>query len=92
MDKQTRLELAGHTARLDTYEAEEAIMERLRPKLLALYAQTHETIQVGPIRRRVVLTKRRKIAKANRMIDAAFKGVPDISQDAIDQLRIFADE
>lgn len=84
MDADTRKEIAGRTIALTAYEQEKAIFDQLELRLAKLYAQTHEVING----RRRKLTKRRKIAKANAIIDKAFAGVPDVSRDAINQLKM----
>lgn len=84
MENQTRFEAKARTLKLDAQEVNSARIDKLVAQLDALGRQTHEQ-RLGF---RVKMSKRRKIAKGNKLIDRAFRNGLDIKQDAINQLKI----
>ena len=84
MDADARKEITGRTIALSAYEQEKVILDQLETRLLKLYSQRYEIVNG----RRRKLTKPRKIARANAMIDSALTSLPDVSNDAINQLRL----
>lgn len=83
MDLITRLEAKLRTLWLGSYNEEKEKHDAAELGLSRLYVQTHETVNG----RRVKLTDRRKIAKAKELLDRIFSDDPDISQDAINQIK-----
>ena len=84
MDAETRLEIKGRTIKLDAYEQEKERLNSLQVRLVALYVQTHVTVK--GVRQK--LTKRKRIAMANKLIDAALSESITIDSDAINQVKI----
>lgn len=84
MDRETRGEIKGRTIKLDAQEKNNARIDKLVLQLEALGRQTHET-RLGF---RVRMTKRRKIARGNKLIDRAFRDGLEIDKDAINQLKL----
>lgn len=84
MDLEVKKEIRGRTLKLDAHEKEKALIDEAELKLKRLYAQTHETVNG----RRVKLTKRRKIAKAKKLLDVIFDGQIDVSVDTINMIRL----
>ena len=82
MDAITKQEAKARTLKLESYDSNKEALNKVVDRLVRLVDQTHET-RLGM---RIKMTKRRKIAKANAIIDT----LPDIdfSQDAINQLRL----
>ena len=83
MDNETKNEIKLSTVELKAYAAESALYDRIYRRLIALYSQTHETI----LGRRIRLFKRRRISKANKIIDQALSEPINIDEDAINQVR-----
>ena len=84
MDAETRLEIKGRTIKLDAYEQEKERLNSLQTRLVSLYVQTHVTVK--GVRQK--LTKRKRIAMANKLIDAALSESITIDSDAINQVKI----
>ena len=84
MDADTKKEIRGRTLKLEAYDKESERLEALRLRLIKLYSQTHVTT-LG-IKRK--LTKRKKIAMANKLIDRAFSENVSIENDTKNQVRL----
>ena len=84
MDADTKKEIRGRTLRLEAYDNEVERLEALRLRLLKLYSQTHVTING----KRKKLTKRKKIAMANKLIDRAFSENVSVENDTKNQVRL----
>lgn len=84
MDKYTKIEARLRTLKLNAQEQNKAELDKLELRLSRIYVQTHET--VSGIRR--PLTKRRKLALWNKVIDRyERRDTLDISQDSINMLK-----
>jgi len=77
-------EIRGRTLKLDAYERERNLLDRLEARLIRLFNQKHEVVRG----RRITLTRRRKVAKANAIIDKALEGEIDVNRDSIDQVKL----
>ena len=83
MRKDERQEAKLRTVKLEAQEQVKNQLDVLELRLNRLFSQTHETIN----KRRRKLTKARKIAKGNALIDQLTQEL-DLDQDAINQLKI----
>ena len=63
---------------------EKEILDKLEVRLNRLFSQTH-TVIAG---RKIKLTKRAKISRANKLIDAALDGEIDIIGDGLNQTKL----
>ena len=88
MDNSTKKEIQGRSLRQEAYDRETSVLNKLQLRLIALFGQTHETVSIAGIRLRRSLSKRRKIAKASKLIDQALDGVPDIENDVRNQVKL----
>ncbi len=87
MDSETRKEVKGRTVTLFAYTRQKIRIAMVMRKLTRLYMQTHE-LKNG---RRVKITKSRKIARGNAIINKVFDEPLDIKKDSINQLKIIDD-
>ena len=92
MDRETRKEIQGRSLRQEAYDRETSVLNKLQLRLIALYGQSHEYVSIAGIRLRRTLSKRRKIAKANRLIDKALDGEISVEQDARNQVRLMDED
>ena len=83
MEAETQLEAKLRTLKLESYEAEKALLDKAELGLKRLYAQKYETIDG----KRVKLTKRAKIAKAKTFLESLFSGEADVRADAMAMLK-----
>ena len=86
MDSETRKEIRSRTVKLEAYEKHKETLNALEIKLNKIYRKTH-IVRDGV---RSKITKRQKIALANRAIDRALGDGLSVDKDAINQMKILA--
>ena len=84
MDKESIKEIRGRTLRQRSQDAENAIAGKIYPKLIRLYMSTHYVVNG----RKKKYNDREKEKRANAMIDKAYQGEIDITEDVRDQIKL----